>query len=72
MSPQKQSLILIPDDANNDIYYAKLVPEETTRECMLGLYHVVVTKGVFCSLYSDQAGHSSIPQKQEAKLIWLI
>jgi len=57
LAPQKQSLILIPDDANNDIYYAKLAPEETTRECMLGLYHVVVTKGVFCSLYSDRAGH---------------
>ena len=57
LSPQKQSLILIPDDANNDIYYAKLAPEETTRECMLGLYHVVVTKGIFCSLYSDRAGH---------------
>jgi transposase len=57
LAPQRQSLILIPDDANNDIYYAKLVPEETTRECMLGLYHVVVTKGVFCSLYSDRAGH---------------
>lgn len=57
LAPQKQSLILVPDDANNDIYYAKLVPEETTRECMLALYHVVVTKGVFCSLYSDRAGH---------------
>ena len=57
LAPEKQSLILIPDDANNDIYYAKLVPEETTYECMLGLYHVVVTKGIFCSLYSDRAGH---------------
>ena len=57
LAPQKQSLILIPDDANNDIYYAKLAPEETTYECMLGLYHVVVTKGIFCSLYSDRAGH---------------
>jgi len=57
LAPQRQCLILIPDDANNDIYYAKLVLEETTRECMLGLYHVVVTKGVFCSLYSDRAGH---------------
>jgi len=57
LAPQKQSLILIPDDANNDIYYAKLAPEETTRECMLALYHVVVTKGIFCSLYSDRAGH---------------
>lgn len=57
LAPEKQSLILIPDDANNDIYYAKLAPEETTRECMLGLYHVVVTKGIFCSLYSDRASH---------------
>ena len=57
LHPQKQSLILIPDDANNDIYYAKLADEETTRECLLGLYHVVVTKGIFCSLYSDRAGH---------------
>lgn len=57
LAPQKQSLILIADDANNDVYYAKLAPEETTRECMVGLYHTVVTKGVFCSLYSDRAGH---------------
>lgn len=57
LAPQKQSLILIPDDANNDIYYAKLVEQETTRECMLGLHHVVLTKGIFCSLYSDRAGH---------------
>lgn len=57
LAPQKQSLILIADDANNDIYYAKLAAEETTQECMLGLYHAVVTKGIFCSLYSDRAGH---------------
>jgi transposase len=54
---QAQDLILVLDDANNDVYYAKLVPEENTRECMLALLHTVKTKGVFCSLYSDRAGH---------------
>lgn len=54
---QKQDLILVADDANTDIYYAKLVPEENTRECMIALCHVVLTKGVFCSLYSDRGSH---------------
>lgn len=52
-----QDLIIVMDDANNDVYYAKLVSEENTLECMLGLRHVVKTKGVFCSLYSDRASH---------------
>jgi len=68
LAPQKQSLILIPDDANNDFYYAKLAPEETTRECMVGLYHVVVTRGVFCSLYSDRAGHFFYTPKAGGKV----
>lgn len=54
---QKQDLILVADDANTDVYYAKLVPQENTRECMLALCHVVLTKGVFCSLYSDRGSH---------------
>lgn len=54
---QKQDLILVPDDANTDVYYAKLVPQEDTRECMLALRHVVLTKGLFCSLYSDRGSH---------------
>ncbi len=52
-----QDLIIVMDDANNDVYYAKLVSEENTVECMLALKHVVKTKGVFCSLYSDRASH---------------
>ncbi len=54
---QKQDLILVADDANTDVYYAKLVPQEDTRECMIALHHVVLTKGVFCSLYSDRGTH---------------
>lgn len=54
---QFQELIVVMDDANNDVYYAKLVAEENTRECLQALRHVVKTKGIFCSLYSDRASH---------------
>jgi len=57
LHPQMQDLIVILDDANNDVYYAKLVPEENTHECMLALRQVVQNKGVFCSIYSDRAAH---------------
>lgn len=53
----RQDLIVIMDDATNKVYYAKLVDEENTRECMLGLRYVVKTKGLFCSVYSDRASH---------------
>ena len=55
--PGFQDLIIVADDATNDIYYAKLVPQENTRECMLALRHTVRSKGVFCSIYSDRASH---------------
>ena len=55
--PGHQDLIVVADDATGDIYYAKLVPQENSRECMLALRHVVRSKGVFCSLYSDRASH---------------
>jgi transposase len=55
--PGRQSLILILDDATSRVLYAKLVPEEDTRESMLALWYVVRTKGLFCSVYSDRASH---------------
>lgn len=55
--PGHQDLIIVADDATGDICYAKLVPEENTRECMLALRHTVRSKGVFCSVYSDRASH---------------
>jgi transposase len=57
LAPLKQVLIVIMDDANNDIYYAKLVNAEDTRECMHAFKHVIATYGLFCSIYSDRAGH---------------
>jgi transposase len=52
-----QNLMAVMDDANNQCYYAKLVHEENTRESMLALEHTVKTKGLYCSVYSDRAGH---------------
>lgn len=57
LSPKRQTLIPILDDANNEVYHAQLVDEEGTKECMEGLKEVVLKKGVFCSVYSDRAGH---------------
>lgn len=50
-------LISIQDDATNEIYYARLVDEESTRTVMDGLRYVIETKGVFCQLYTDRASH---------------
>ena len=52
-----QDLMAVMDDADNRCYYAKLVHEENTRESMLALEHVVKTKGLYCSVYSDRASH---------------
>lgn len=50
-------LITIMDDATSEIYYAQLVDEESTETVMAGLREVVEKRGIFCSLYSDRAGH---------------
>jgi len=52
-----QDLMAVMDDADNRCYYAKLVQEENTRESMLALEHTVKIKGLYCSVYSDRAGH---------------
>jgi transposase len=57
LAPQRQDLIVVMDDADSNVYYAQLVPEEDTRSCLAALQHVVRRKGVFCSLYSDRASH---------------
>src|ERR1017187_2993786 len=50
-------LIVILDDAPSEIYYAKLVEEESTVTVMAGLKEVIERKGVFCALYSDRGSH---------------
>ena len=57
MPGQWHDLIVVLDDATNEIYYAQLVVEESTRTVMEALREVVKTKGWFSSIYSDRASH---------------
>jgi transposase len=50
-------LIVVLDDASNEIYYAQLVEQESTRTVMAALRQVVEQQGRFCALYSDRASH---------------
>ena len=57
-------LIVILDDATSEIYYAQLVEAECTRTVMAALREVIETKGLYCSLYSDRAGHFFVTAKR--------
>ena len=50
-------LVTVMDDATSEIYYARLVDQESTESVMAALRSVVQSQGVFCSLYSDRASH---------------
>lgn len=52
-----RDLIVVLDDATSEVYYAHLVPEESTRTMMAGLKSVVAKQGLFCALYVDRASH---------------
>lgn len=57
-------LIVILDDATSEIYYAQLVEAEGTQTVMAALREVIETQGLFCSLYSDRAGHFFVTPKR--------
>jgi transposase len=61
---RQYELIVVLDDANSEIYYAQLMESESTRTVMMALREVVEKKGVFCSLYSDRAGHFFVTPKR--------
>jgi hypothetical protein len=61
-------LIVILDDATNEIYYAQLVQEESTLTVMAGLKEVIEGKGVFCALYSDRGSHFWLTPKVGGKV----
>jgi hypothetical protein len=61
-------LIVILDDATNEIYYAQLVEEESTLTVMAGLQEVIQHKGLFCALYSDRGSHFWRTAKAGAKV----
>lgn len=53
----RQDLIAVLDDATSEVSYARFVPQESTRTMLAALKAVVEIKGLFCSLYVDQASH---------------
>jgi hypothetical protein len=65
---RKYELIVILDDSTSEIYYAQLVEAESTRSMMQALREVVETHGVFCTLYSDRAGHFFVTHQAGQKV----
>ena len=66
---EEVDLIVICDDANNEIYDMMLVTEEDTRSCMECLLNTVKKKGIFCSLYSDRASHFFLTKKAGDRIV---
>ena len=52
-----QDLIAVLDDATSVAYYARVVPQESTRTMLAALKAVLDGPGVFCALYTDRASH---------------
>jgi transposase len=52
-----QDLIAVLDDATSVAYYARLVPQESTRTMLAALKTVIDGPGVFCALYTDRGSH---------------
>src|SRR3954465_8412906 len=50
-------LIVVLDDATSEIYHAQAMEAEPTRTVMAALRGGGAPRGLFCSLYSDRAGH---------------
>lgn len=65
---RKHVLLVILDDATSEIYYAQLVDAESTLSVMAALREVVERHGVFCTLYSDRAGHFFFTPKAGGKV----
>lgn len=61
-------LIVILDDANNQIYYAQLVEEESTVTVLVALRQVIEKHGLFCALYSDRGTHFWLTPKAGGKV----
>ena len=52
-----QDLIAVLDDATSVAYYARFVPQESTRTMLVALKAVIEQQGVFCALYTDRGSH---------------
>jgi len=54
---ETQDLIAVLADVTSTVYYAQLVPQESTRTMLAALKAVLAERGLFCSLYVDKASH---------------
>jgi transposase len=62
-------LLVLLDDATGEIYDMELVEEESSLTCMRLLRDCVAAHGIFCSLYSDRAGHFFFTPKAGGKVL---
>jgi transposase len=62
-------LLVLMDDATNEIYEILLVDEEDTLGCMTLLKDCIAKHGIFCSLYSDRASHFFFTPKAGEKVL---
>jgi hypothetical protein len=53
----EHDLIVVQDDADSRVLYARFVPEEGTASTFAGLKEVVRTHGRFAELYTDRGSH---------------
>jgi transposase len=61
-------LLVILDDATNEVYYAQLVEDECTRTVLAALRDVVENHGLFCALYSDRPSHFFFTPKAQQRV----
>lgn len=54
---QKWDLIVTMDDATNEHYSMFFTEEEGTTSSFIGVKEVILSRGLFCSLYSDRGSH---------------
>lgn len=62
-------LLVLMDDATGEIYEMLLADQEDTLNCMRLLKNCVAKRGIFCSLYSDRAGHFFFTPKAGGKVL---
>jgi len=61
----KRDLIVVMDDADGRVLYAKFFEEEGTMSTLAALRHVVTRHGRFCELYHDRGSHFGRTSKAE-------
>jgi hypothetical protein len=61
-----QDLVVMLDDADGRILFARFFEQEGTRSTLTALNHVLLRWGRFCELYTDRGSHFCYTTKAEA------